>query len=140
HTGEVKTVHEATGFELRKKPRIKHLVQTGDILLPNHRDSLIAKATASGRSVVIIGPELDGVLTTDRFIVLRSRVHPLLTRLILNSAGVRRQIVAQCRGAASLDIRERTLSSVWIPRRLVEKPYADEIINKALEVNAMQAQ
>lgn len=119
-TGAIETIHETTGFELRKKGRIKLRVEAGDLLLPNHRDSLIAKSAPTGRSVVPVGVEHDGVLTTDRFIVLRPRVNPLLLALILNSAGVRRQIVAQCRGAASLDIRERTLAAVRVPKRLIE--------------------
>lgn len=99
--------------------------------MPNHRDSLIAKGAPTGRSAVLVGDEQDGVLTTDRFIVLTPRVDPLLLQVILNSAGVRRQIVAQCRGAASLDIRERTLSAVRVPRALLEDAHANEIVDEA---------
>jgi hypothetical protein len=138
-TGRVEWVHEASGFELRKKGRIKNVVRAGDILFPNHRDSLIAKSAPTGRSVVMVGPELDGVLTTDRFIILRPLIDPALARLILNSAGVRRQIVAHCRGAASLDIRERTLASVMVPRGLLERPQSQELIAGAREIERMRA-
>lgn len=130
-TGAIERVHETTGFELRKKGRIKVRTEVGDILLPNHRDSLIAKSAPTGRSVVMIGPDHDDLLTTDRFIVLRPRIHSLLLATILNSAGVRRQIVAQCRGAASLDIRERTLAEVRVPRDLVEGDHATTVIKLA---------
>ena len=46
----------------------------------------------------------------------------------MNSAGVRRQLVAQTRGAASLDIRERTLDSVLIPRDLISGDLVEEIV------------
>ncbi|HXA55115.1 MAG TPA: N-6 DNA methylase [Solirubrobacteraceae bacterium] len=72
--GTVKSVQVATGFELRKKGRIKNRVRTGDILLPNHRDSLIAKSAPTGRSAVIVDEAHDGVLTTDRFLVLRPKL------------------------------------------------------------------
>lgn len=138
-TGAVRAIQEASGFELRKKGRIKKVVRNGDILMPNHRDSLIAKGAPTGRSVVLVGPELDGVLTTDRFITLRPSIDPLLARLLLNSAGVRRQIVAQCRGAASLDIRERTLASVLVPRSILSGPRAQALTERALEVEKMRA-
>jgi len=119
HAGTIRAVQEATGFELRKKGRIKNRVLAGDVLLPNHRDSLIAKSAPTGRSAVLVDEAHDGMLTTDRFLVLRPKIEPEVLLAILNSAGVRRQIVAQCRGAASLDIRERTLGSVLVPRALL---------------------
>lgn len=126
-TGRILRIHESSGFELRKKGRIRNRVQAGDVLLPNHRDSLIAKGAPTGRSAGFVSEEADGALTTDRFLVLTPQVDPALLQVVLNSAGVRRQIVAQCRGAASLDIREKTLSSVLVPRVLVEGDSADEI-------------
>jgi type I restriction enzyme M protein len=133
-SGEIENVHETSGFELRKKGRIKNRVRTGDVLLPNHRDSLIAKGAPTGRSAVIVSEEHDGVLTTDRFLVLTPKVEPLLLQKLLNSAGVRRQIVAQCRGAASLDIRERILSAVLVPRLLVEGENAKDIVRGVSKV------
>lgn len=130
-SGRVIRIHETTGFELRKKGRIKSRVQAGDVLLPNHRDSLIAKGAPTGRSAVLIGAEQNGVLTTDRFIVLNPKIDPLLLQVILNSAGVRRQIVAQCRGAASLDIRERTLAAVKVPRSLTDGEHTADIVQEA---------
>ena len=126
-TGRILQIHKSSGFELRKKGRIRNRVQAGDVLLPNHRDSLIAKAAPTGRSAGLVDQEADGALTTDRFLILIPQIDPSLLRVVLNSAGVRRQIVAQCRGAASLDIREKTLVSVLVPRVLVEGSGAEEI-------------
>lgn len=133
-TGRISKIHESSGFELRKKGRIRNRVKAGDLLLPNHRDSLIAKGAPTGRSAGLVNEEADGALTTDRFLVLTPQIDPALLRVVLNSAGVRRQIVAQCRGAASLDIREKTLASVLVPRTLVDGNAADEIKSAAAEI------
>lgn len=133
-TGRVLRIHESSGFELRKKGRIRNRVQAGDVLLPNHRDSLIAKGAPTGRSAGLVNEEADGALTTDRFLVLTPQIDPALLQVVLNSAGVRRQIVAQCRGAASLDIREKTLGSVLVPRTLVHGDTADEIKSAARDI------
>jgi hypothetical protein len=126
-TGEVKSVHSAPGPELAKKGRIRNQVRSGDILLPNHRDSLMAAGANNGRPVVVVDASLDGVLTTDRFMVVRPKIDPLLLVAILNSRGVRRQLIAQCRGAASLDVRERMLGNVLVPRSLLEEPLASAV-------------
>lgn len=139
-TGRILRVNEATGFELKKKGRIRNRVAVGDLLLPNHRDSLIAKGAPNGRSAAFVTEEADGAFTTDRFLVLAPRIDPLLLQVILNSAGVRRQIVAQCRGAASLDIREKTLASVLVPRELVEGPVADEVRTASAGVSDLRVQ
>lgn len=110
----------ATGAYLKKKSRLKVRVHSGDILLPNHRDSLIAKGAPTGRSAVIVGPEFDGAITSDRFIVLRTELPARAAREVLNAAGVRRQLVAQCRGAASLDVREKALGAVRVPCSILE--------------------
>jgi hypothetical protein len=136
-SGRIVRVQESAGFELRKKGRIKSQVQAGDVLLPNHRDSLIAKGAPTGRSAVLVEAEHDGVLTTDRFIVLAPKIDPVLLQVILNSAGTRRQIVAQCRGAASLDIRERTLTAVRVPISLLEGRNTQEIIDEANRLRDM---
>ena len=73
-TGRILRVHEVTGFELRKKGRIKNRVTAGDVLLPNHRDSLIAKGAPNGRSAVLVTDAEEGLLTTDRFLVLSPRI------------------------------------------------------------------
>jgi type I restriction-modification system DNA methylase subunit len=118
-SGSIRSVHEASGFDLRKKGRIRNRVRAGDLLLPNHRDSLIAKGAPTGRSAVHVEDVHDGLLTTDRFLVIRPKVEREVLLALLNSAGVRRQIVAQCRGAASLDIREKTLGAVLVPKALL---------------------
>jgi hypothetical protein len=40
---------------------------------------------------------------------------------------VRRQIVAQCRGAASLDIRDRTLQAVLVPLELIDSSTSKQL-------------
>lgn len=139
-SGEVKTVHEASGYELRKKSRIRNLVQPGDILLPNHRDSLIAKGAPTGRSVVTVADEIGDVLTTDRFLVLVPLVPTEVAVQVLNSAGVRQQLVAQCRGAASLDIREKTLEGVRVPKMFVSGPRQEELVDRARALAEARAQ
>jgi tRNA1(Val) A37 N6-methylase TrmN6 len=137
-SGDIVRVHDGRGWELQRKSRIKNRVQAGDVLLPNHRDSLIAKGAPTGRSAVIVDDTHDGVLTTDRFIVLQPLVDPFLAIAVLNSAGVRRQIVAQSRGAASLDIRERTLRSVLVPRSVVEGQIATDIVRLSTDVRELR--
>lgn len=137
-TGQILRIHESSGFELRKKGRIRNRVHAGDVLLPNHRDSLIAKGAPTGRSAGLVSEEAEGTLTTDRFLVLTPRIDAALLQVVLNSAGVRRQIVAQCRGAASLDIREKTLASVLVPRMLVGGEGADEIKAAAADLRDLR--
>lgn len=136
-TGEVMQVRESTGYELRKKGRIRIMVRDGDILLPNHKDSLTAKAGPAGRSVVRIDRRLDGVLTTDRFMVLRPLIDARLATAILNAPEVRRQIVAHARGAASLDIREDVLEKVLVPRSLLEE-HAAKLLELLAEIDALR--
>jgi type I restriction-modification system DNA methylase subunit len=112
-TGEIVTIHDAIGEEL--PGRIRRRARAGDVLLPNHRDSLIAKTGVNGRSAAIVPPELDGVLTTNRFFVLEPKVDPELLRSLLNSPFVRQQLTMQARGGASLDITEEALANVKIP-------------------------
>lgn len=140
HAGSIRTVQDATGFELRKKGRIKNRVLAGDVLLPNHRDSLIAKGAPTGRSAVLVDDAHDGVLTTDRFLVLRPKIEPEVLMTLLNSAGVRRQIVAQCRGAASLDIRERTLGAVLVPKALLEDSARERVSARARRIATLRDQ
>jgi SAM-dependent methyltransferase len=139
-TGEVVAIREARGWEIQRKSRIKNVARQGDVLLPNHRDSLIARSAPTGRSAVLVGEDADGVLTTDRFIVLRPRIDPTLAVAVLNSAGVRRQLVAQTRGAASLDVRERTLASVLVPTDLVRGSVADQIVGTLAELKALRSE
>jgi hypothetical protein len=139
-TGVIRSIHETSGYELLKKGRIRLQVRRGDLLLPNHRDSLIAKGAPTGRSAVIVSDEHEGLLTTDRFLVFTPTIDSLLLQTILNSAGVRRQIVAQCRGAASLDVRERTLASVLVPRTVIQGPLAQRIVAESKRLTRMRSQ
>ncbi len=116
NTGEVRVVNEVSGYELKKKNRIRQVVHTGDILLPNHRDSLKAKtADGSGRSVVLVLPELDGVLTTDRFLILEPLVDPNYVVALLNSKRLREMLIPHSRGSASLDVRPGVLEKILVP-------------------------
>lgn len=141
-TGKIIDTHKIKGEDLRKKNRIRQIVRSGDILLPNHRDSLIAKsADGYGRSVVFVSDEFDGVLTTDRFIVLKPLISPNLLAALLNSKDVRDQLVMHSRGAASLDIRRTVLEKIRVPRidfsnsdqlnliKQIEYGYAEEKLN-----------
>ena len=134
-TGYIEEIHDATGIELLKKGRIRNRVIVGDILLPNHRDSLIAASGHNGRSCVGVDDRADGTLTTDRFLVIRPRIDAVVLMLLLNSVEVRRQMVAHCRGAASLDIRPSTLKNVLVPRSLLKTAKVTRInaIHKRIE-------
>lgn len=129
-TGQILRIHRCTGTELLKKGRIRNRVIGGDILLPNHRDSLIGANGRLGRSCVVVENGVEGVLTTDRFHVVRARIDPVVLLYLLNSAAVRRQMVAHCRGAASLEIRPSILSNVRVPKALTR----DDQVNR---INAM---
>lgn len=129
--GTIINVHKIKGEDLRKKNRIRQIVRSGDILLPNHRDSLIAKsADGYGRSVVYVSDEFDGVLTTDRFIVLKPLISPFLLSALLNSKDVRDQLVMHSRGAASLDIRRTVLEKIIVPRINLSDKSQFEVINQ----------
>ncbi len=114
--GVIESVHSGNREQLRRKGRIKQYVRAGDVLLPNHRDSLASAAGGGkGRSAVLVAEEWDGVLTTDRFIVMRPKIDPNLLIWYLNSGEVRDQLVMLSRGSASFDIRESVLSDVGVP-------------------------
>ncbi len=151
--GVIVASHEMQGSHLARKGRIKQVVHTGDVLLPNHKDSLTSKAgSGSGRSAVLVSDAFDGVATTDRFIILESLVEPNILIGILNSEVVRRQLVMLARGSASLDIRASVLNDVMIPD-LADLPtegvqslaravadfrgLRDEIIGQRAEVEAL---
>jgi len=119
-TGKVVTVHKAKGSELVSKIRLRVPVQVGDVLLPNHRDSLVAKtARFTGRSAVLVPDEFDGCVTTNRFTVLKPLIEPKLLVFILNSPATRTQLTLQARGSASFDIRDKVLSRIFVPKVLV---------------------
>ncbi len=130
-SGAVTAVHEVSGREILQKGRLRLKVESGDVLLPNHRDSLIAKtAQGSGRSAVLVPDELGGCIVTNRFIVLKPRIDPSILVEILNSDIVRQQMVMQARGSASYDIRDRILRDVWVPRKLAQDREVHSAIKK----------
>ncbi len=111
-----------------KKGRLRHTVKKGDVLLPNHRDSLLAKTySETGRSAVVVTDNLDGCVTTDRFIVLVPKVEPILLRAILNSKLVRDQLVRHARGSASSDVRDKVLNQIWVPKAWLEESFARRV-------------
>ncbi len=115
------SLRSAKGVHLAKKGRLRLRVRKGDVLLPNHRDSLIAKSAASiGRSAVLVTAEADGAITTDRFTPLVSQVNPLLLIALLNSKLVRHQLALHARGSASFDIRDKVLREVMVPRAIID--------------------
>jgi hypothetical protein len=153
--GIIIRTHEIEGSSLSRKGRIKQIVKAGDVLLPNHRDSLSSKAgDGMGRSAVLVSEAFDGVATTDRFIILESLVEENLLIAVLNSSNGRRQLVMLARGSASLDIRDSVLESVMIPdlTRLPQsavdelsraaadfRGLRDEIARKRAEIQALVA-
>jgi type I restriction-modification system DNA methylase subunit len=137
-TGEVHAVQKISGFELQKKGRVRVMVSTGDILLPNHRDSLMAKSAPNGRAVVYVDEALDGTLTTDRFMILRTKYSKEVVCALLNSSDVRRQMVARCRGAASLDIRESILSEILIPKAALTGKKSANLEKHSLEIKRLR--
>jgi len=80
------------------------------VLLPNAKHSL-----ESGRRIIRVGEDTEGLIMTNRFLPLRPRVNPEYLVLMLNTDFVRKQIIAICRGAGSPDFRESQLSQVMIP-------------------------
>ncbi len=137
NTGEIRAVNEVTGYELKKKNRVRQVVRTGDVLLPNHRDSLKAKtAEGSGRSVVLVPPELDGVLTTDRFLILEPLVDPTYVVTLLNSRRLRESLIPYSRGSASLDVRPRALEKILVPHP--DQGKRPELLAKLAELSARE--
>jgi hypothetical protein len=133
-TGEIVKIHAIKGRDLSKKGRLQVLVEEGDILLPNHRDSLVTKTAArTGRSAVIVTAQEAGCITSNRFTVLRPLIHPKLLILILNSDFVRMQLVLHARGSASFDIRDKVLTQIWVPKRILEDQELQQEVISAIE-------
>lgn len=141
NTGNIAATHAVSGYELKKKGRIKNIVHKGDVLLPNHRDSLLAKTSkGAGRSAVIVSKDYDGYLTTDRFIVLIPKINSIVLQQILNSGGVRNLLVSNSRGSASLDIRPGVLLMIKIPKKLVDLKMQQKIISLHLNMEKLRNQ
>ncbi len=119
-TGKIVRGRRCRGSEILQKGRLRLRLNGDEVLLPNHRDSLIAKtASGVGRSAVLVPGELAGTITSDRFTPLRSKIDRRVLVLILNSASVRQQLVLRARGSASFDIRDKVLEDVWVPEEVV---------------------
>jgi type I restriction-modification system DNA methylase subunit len=129
-TGRILQTHTIKGKDLTSKIRLRVPVQEGDVLLPNHRDSLIAKTAAgTGRSCVLATNKENGCITSNRFTVLKPLIHPKLLIAILNSDLVRKQLALHARGSASFDIRDKVLEKVHIPRKFVDKKIHKKILS-----------
>jgi methylase of polypeptide subunit release factors len=127
--GVVLRTHMGNSDELLKKARLRLMVRKGDVLVPNHRDSLVAKtALHSGRSAVIVGEKEDGCITSNRFTILESIIDPRLLKFVLNSPDVRRQMVLQARGSASFDIRDRVLYEIWVHKCILDPSLQQEVL------------
>ena len=133
-SGRIKQTHSIKGSDLPQKGRLQIPVREGDILLPNHRDSLIAKtAAATGRSVVLVTSKENGYITSNRFTVLKPLIHPNILMFLLNSSFVRQQLVLYARGSASFDVRDKVLDQIWIPRKFIEDKVLQSKILEALK-------
>lgn len=80
------------------------------ILLPNAANSL-----ESGRNIVKVEDNTQGVILTNRFIPLRSHVSADYLVLMLNTQFVRNQLIASCRGAGAPDLNSDKLQDIMIP-------------------------
>ncbi|MFX0196316.1 MAG: N-6 DNA methylase [Candidatus Hodarchaeota archaeon] len=138
-TGRIMQIHTIKGNDLMSKIRLRVPVQKGDILLPNHRDSLIAKTAAgTGRSCVLVTSRENGCITSNRFTVLKPFIHPKLLIAILNSNFVRKQFALHARGSASFDIRDKVLGKVHIPRKFEGKKIQKKILTAIEERDRLQ--
>ena len=125
--------HTIKGKDLSKKSRLHVPIQEGDVLLPNHRDSLIAKtATRAGRSAVLVTTSENGYITSNRFTVLEPFINPKILIFILNSNFVREQLVLHARGSASFDVRDKVLEQIWVPKKILD-PERQQNILEAIE-------
>ena len=115
---QVRDVDPETGSFTPTKTKVGELPSratyemNGDelILLPNARNSL-----ESGRKVIKVGEETKGVILTNRYLPLYPNVNADYLVLMLNSAFVRDQLIAICRGAGSPDFRENKLEDIMVP-------------------------
>lgn len=139
-SGKVLSTHEIDGNRFAMKSRLRLLVKADDVLLPNHRDSLLAKtAKGWGRSAVYVSTDEDGCITTDRFTILSPKIEPQLLVAILNSKFVRDQLVIRARGSASFDIREKILSEIWIPKVWLTRNFATDVLELMKERDHLES-
>jgi type I restriction-modification system DNA methylase subunit len=80
------------------------------ILLPNAKNSL-----ESGRKIIKIGTEINGMILTNRFLPLHPKVNIDYLVMVLNTKFVRDQLIAVCKGAGAPDFRENKLNQIMIP-------------------------
>ena len=98
-------------FEICHLPaRAKYIVRENMLLIPNHRNSI-----RSGRSVVLVPPEYDGIVATSRFIATRSKIPAIYLFHILNLAVVKEKMLRMVSGSSSTEIKFDQLKEILIP-------------------------
>jgi len=100
-----------TEYEIGKLPsRAHYIVRENMLLIPNHRNSI-----KSGRSVVLVPPEYDGLVVTSRFIAVRSKVPAPYLFEILNLDFVKAKMLTLVTGSSSTEIKYESLAEISIP-------------------------
>ena len=90
--------------------RAKYVVRPNMLLLPNHRNSI-----KSGRSVVLVPNDCDGLIVTSRFIVARSKIPALYLYHILNLDIVKEKMLRLVSGSSSTEIKFDQLKEIRVP-------------------------
>ena len=97
-------------FEIRNLPgRAKYIARENMLLIPNHRNSI-----KSGRSVVLVPPEYDGIVVTSRFIATRSKIPAIYLYHILNLAVVKEKMLRLVSGSSSTEIKLDQLNEILV--------------------------
>lgn len=100
-----------TEYEIGKLPsRAKFIARENMLLIPNHRNSV-----RSGRSVVLVPAEFDGVVVTSRFIVARTKVPALYLKHVLNLPFVREKMLRLVSGSSSTELKLDQLRDIMVP-------------------------
>jgi type I restriction enzyme M protein len=108
---ETGRILRVTEYQIGKLPaRAKYIVRENMLLIPNHRNSI-----KSGRSVVLVPPEYDGVVATSRFIAARSKVPASYLLEILNLDFVKAKMLTLVTGSSSTEIKFEQLREIVVP-------------------------
>jgi hypothetical protein len=108
NTGRITNMTE---YEIRNLPsRAKYVIRENMLLIPNHRNSI-----KSGRSVVLVPPEHDGVVVTSRFIVARANVPALYMYQVLNLPFIKEKMLRLVSGSSSTEIKFAQLKEIIVP-------------------------
>ena len=108
HTGAIVSSRE---YEVCNLPvRAKYIARPNMLLLPNHRNSI-----KTGRSVVLVPTDCDGVVVTSRFIAARSTIPAVYLYHILNWDIVKEKMLRLVSGSSSTEIKFPQLEEIRIP-------------------------